>query len=304
MRVTRIFESPRVTKPYRESQWQAIADLGRQVDAELQRHDCRLTMGGEPTFVSIDDMDGAEWNTLALGPAKRRRADDLLRRLQRRFATGALLHHGQGKWYPGESLPRWSFGIYWRRDGQPVWTDPAWQALDDRDYGHGATHAEQFIRELSSRLGCGDRHVFPAFEDAWYYLWKERRLPTNVDPFDSRLHDEEERARLARIFEQGLDQAIGYVLPLQRRFDFAGPLWQSGPWFLRPERCYLIPGDSPIGLRLPLDSLPWVSATDQGWLDEPDPLAEREPLPPHHPLSTLSTHLFERRLMGRAVIRQ
>ncbi len=281
MRVTRIFESPRVTKPYRESQWQAITDLGRQVDAELQRHDCRLTMGGEPTFVSIDDMDGAEWNTLALGPAKRRRADDLLRRLQRRFATGALLHHGQGKWYPGESLPRWSFGIYWRRDGQPVWTDPALQALDDRDYGHGPAQAEQFIRELSQRLGCGDRHVFPAFEDAWYYLWKERRLPTNVDPFDSQLRDEEERARLARIFEQGLDRTIGYVLPLQRRFDFAGPLWQSGPWFLRPERCYLIPGDSPIGLRLPLDSLPWVSSIDHDWQEEPDPLAERQALPPH-----------------------
>ncbi len=123
--------------------------------------------------------------------------------------------------------------------------------------------------------------MIPAYEDVWYYLWKERRLPTNVDPLTSQLKDEEERARLARIFEQGLGATIGYVLPLRRHEADSGtaPRWVSGQWFLRSEHLFLIPGDSPIGYRLPLDSLPWVAPEDYPHLYEPDPLADRPPLP-------------------------
>lgn len=281
MSVARIFESPRVTKPYTEQQWQAIADLGHQVDVDLTQADCRLTMGGEPTFVSIDDMDGAEWNTLALGPTKRKLADQLMKRLKGRFSTGALLHYGQGKWYPGESLPRWAFGCYWRKDGEPIWTQDALFADENKDYGFNEQHSAEFIKALAARLECDERWVMPGFEDTWYYLWKERRLPTNVDPFDSNLKDEEERARLARIFEQGLDKLVGHALPLERESGPDGNYWRSGPWFFRPERCYLIPGDSPMGFRLPLDSLPHVTAGDYPFVNEEEPFAERGPLPPH-----------------------
>ena len=280
MKLTRVFESPRVTKPYTAEQWHEIESLGHQVDAELQRGDCRLTMGGEPTFISVDDMDGAEWNTLALGPTKRRLADALMERLKCRFASGGLLHYGQGKWYPGESLPRWAFACYWRKDGQPIWLNEALFARESRSYGFDERRAEEFIYALASRLACGTDWILPAFEDAWYYLWKERRLPTNTDPFKSNLKNEEDRARLARIFEQGLDKIVGYVLPLERQRGPGGPYWFSGPWFFRPERCYLIPGDSAMGLRLPLDSLPHVSAADYPHVNEQDPFEERPPLPP------------------------
>ena len=110
MTVRRIHESPRVTKPYTDEQWQAIDALGHEVDGELSGGDVRLTMGGEPTFVSIDDMDGAEWNIAALGPRKRELAGDPDQAPEQRFAPGGLLHFGQGKWYPGESLPRWALG--------------------------------------------------------------------------------------------------------------------------------------------------------------------------------------------------
>jgi uncharacterized protein (DUF2126 family) len=154
-----------------------IAKLGHQVDADLKKHDCRLTMGGEPTFVSISDRDAAEWNTVALGPLKRKLADDLMRRLKKRFTNGALLHYGQGKWYPGESLPRWAFAAYWRKDGEPIWINEELFALESKDYGHGEKQAEQFIHALAQNLGCGGQWILPAFEDSWYYLWKERRLP-------------------------------------------------------------------------------------------------------------------------------
>jgi uncharacterized protein (DUF2126 family)/transglutaminase-like putative cysteine protease len=280
MKLTRVHESPRVTKPYTDQQWREIEALGHLVDEDLRRNDCRLTMGGEPTFVSIDDMQGAEWNTIALGPTKRRLADDLIKRLKRKFTTGALLHYGQGKWYPGESLPRWAFGCYWRKDAQPIWVNEQLFAEESKSYGYDEKRAEEFIYALSTRLGCGGNWILPTFEDTWYYLWKERRLPTNVDPFNSNLKSEEDRVRLAKIFEQGLDKVIGYALPLQRQHDSNGPGWFSGPWFFRPERCYLIPGDSPIGFRLPMDSLPHVASSDYPYLNQQDPLEARAPLRP------------------------
>ena len=279
MTVTRVFESPRVTLPYSDDQWTAIEKLGHAVDEKLKTNDCRLTMGGEPTFVSIDDVDGAEWNSVALGPKKRLLADELMRRLKTRFTTGALLHYGEGKWYPGESLPRWSFAAYWRKDGQPIWTNEKLLALDTKNYGHDDKHAEKFIRTLAERLGCGGACIVPAFEDTWYYLWKERRLPINVDPLKSNLRNEEERKRLAKIFEQGLDKVTGYILPLQKPESTGKSTWATGPWYFRDGRCYLVPGDSPVGLRLPMDSLPWVKKSDYPYLHEVDPLAPRAPLP-------------------------
>jgi uncharacterized protein (DUF2126 family)/transglutaminase-like putative cysteine protease len=269
MRVDRIWEAPRVTKPYSEAQWRAIESCGAAVDARLKADDVRLTMGGEPTFVSIDDPDGAEWNIAALGPTKRLLAADLFHRLREHYAPQGLVHFGQGKWYPGEQLPRWSLNCYWRRDGQPIWRERALIADERRDYGVTAEAAGEFLRGVATRLALKEEGVFPAFEDVFYYLWRERRLPGNVDPFDSKLENPMERARLARLFSQGLEQVIGHVLPLAR--DPRGDRWLSGRWFLRDERCYLLPGDSPIGYRLPLDSLPWVRETDFPFVHSADP---------------------------------
>jgi uncharacterized protein (DUF2126 family) len=213
MRIERVWEAPRVTKPYSDSQWAEIDALGLRVDADLEARDVRLTMGGEPTFVSIDDRDGGEWNTEALGPAKRTLAADLLKRLRDRYAPQGLLHFGQGKWYPGEQLPRWSLGCFWRKDGEPLWNDPTLLADERAPQGADAAQADRFLRAFAERLGLDPQCVFPAYEDVWYYLWRERRLPANVDPFDSRLADPLERERLRRIYMHGLDRVAGYVFP-------------------------------------------------------------------------------------------
>ena len=292
MGVTRVYESPRVTKPYTEEQWQSVVALGQKVDADLVKHDVRLTMGGEPTYVAVTDRDAAEWNTDALGPTKRGYATELLGRLRERYGDGGFVHMGQGKWYPGEQLPRWALSIFWRADGQPCWNNPALLA-DERDAAHhSAEDAFRFTQTLARKLGLSTQYITPGYEDTWYYLWRERRLPVNVDPFDAKLDDELERARLRRVFTQGLDATVGYVLPLQA--DGAGPLsisgkssyhrvsgtsWSTGPWFFRDERMYLVPGDSPMGYRLPLDSLPWVSAADYPYHIEQDPHTARDPLP-------------------------
>jgi uncharacterized protein (DUF2126 family)/transglutaminase-like putative cysteine protease len=280
MTVTRIHEDPRVTKPYSDEQWAAIEDLGHQVDKVLKSADVRLTMGGEPTFVSIDDMDSPEWNSAALGPLKYKRGDELVRRLRDRFAPTGFLHHGQGKWYPGEALPRWANGLYWRKDGQPIWKDSTLIADEQKPHSHREADSRAFMVRLAERLGVEPHYLIPGYEDVWYYLWKERRLPANVDPHDSHLSDETERARLARIFEIGLNKVVGYALPLRRdRFAAGTGAWVSGEWFLRPERMYLIPGDSPMGYRLPLDSLPWVSKAEFPHIHPQDPSVDRPPLP-------------------------
>ncbi len=282
MSVARVAEAPRITKPYDAETWNALLALGDRVDAALGADDVRLTMGGEPTFVAAGDPDGAEWNTAALGPTKRAYAGRLLHKLADRFAPGCLLHYGQGKWYPGEQLPRWALGCYWRRDGEPIWRDRSLFADDDsRDPRLGADHALGFMHRLANRLQVDPNFSVPGYEDAWYYLRRERRLPTNVDPLQSELKDPLERARLARIFEQGLDRVVGYALPLTRAEAGGERYWKSGPWFLRPETMFLIPGDSPMGFRLPLDSLPWVTAADYPYVMPQDPMEPRPPLPAH-----------------------
>ena len=280
MRVTRIHESPRVTKPYTEAQWQAVLALGEQVDQQLQAGDVRLTMGGEPTFVAVDDRDAPEWNTDALGPTKRGLATELMHKLRAQYGAGGFVHLGQGKWYPGEQLPRWALSIYWRADGEPIWHNPALFADERIPQQRSSADAQRFVQALARQLGVGHAHVQAGYEDTWYYLWRERRLPVNVDPFDARLDDELERARLRRVFQQELDSAVGYALPLQADTDALGHMrWRSGPWFFRDERMYLIPGDSPMGYRLPLDSLPWAKADDHPWTLAQDPFAPQTPLP-------------------------
>ena len=291
MAVTRIYESPRVTKPYSEEQWQDVMALGARVDEELIAGDVRLTMGGEPTFVAVDDRDAPEWNTEALGPTKRGFATELVQKLRTEYGTGGFLHFGQGKWYPGEQLPRWALNIYWRADHEAVWANPA-LFTDERVPTHYTSEdAKRFTQTLASKLGVTDKFMQSAYEDVWYYLWRERRLPTNVDPFNSKLDNEMERARLRRVFEQKLDAVVGYVLPIKvaEKPGSAGAGWTTGSWFLRDERMYLMPGDSPMGLRLPLDSLPWVSESDYPYLLEQDPSAMRDALPAHEALAARYT---------------
>jgi len=274
MTVTRIKEPPRVTKPYSEEQWAEIDKLGDAVDKILQNHDVRLTMGGEPTFVSIDDRSGAEWHTAATGPTKRALADSLIRRLRDRFAPGGLLHYGQGKWYPGESLPRWAFSLFWRTDGVPLWKSGERIAAENKDYQPGLGDAKKLIEAIAQRLELNGSYVIPAFEDFWHHLAQERQLAKNVDPRDSKLEDPEMRARLARVFERGLSREVGYVLPAEK----GARRWQSEHWTTRSGHLFLIPGDSAIGFRLPLNSLPYVPPEARSFVPPPDPFAPATPL--------------------------
>lgn len=285
MNVTRIHESPRVTKPYTEEQWAEVLALGEAVDKRLKAGDVRLTMGGEPTYVATSDRDAPEWNTDALGPTKRGYATELVHKLRAEYGKGGFLHFGQGKWYPGEQLPRWALSIFWRADGETLWHNPELFANERSPTHYTSEDARRFTTLLAHNLGLTERYIQPGYEDVYYYLWRERRLPVNVDPFDSKLDDEMERVRLRRVFTQKLDAAIGYMLPIEASNAdadapaLAGPGWKTGPWFLRDDRLYLIPGDSPMGYRLPLDSQPWASKGDYPYLVERDPTAPRGSLP-------------------------
>jgi uncharacterized protein (DUF2126 family) len=284
MEISRVFESPRVTKPYSDEQWSAIDKLGDKIDGILKSGDVRLTMGGEPTFVSIDDMDGAEWNTAADGPSKRERAFTLINLLRDRFAPGGLLTFGQGKWYPGESLPRWAFALYWRGDGKPLWNNPDLIAREKSDEQPDEETARLFGERLCQRLGLDQQYLIEAYEDPLHYISREQNLPVNVDPLECKLDDPEERARLARVFSRGLERPVGFVLPIQRWNAKGRPDWITGPWPVRRGRMFLIPGDSPLGYRLPLEALPSIDPASYPWQIPQDPFELRDPLPDPHQL--------------------
>lgn len=293
MKVMRVAEHPRITKPFPEQSWEDLDRLGEQVDAYLKDADVRLTMGGEPTFVSIDDFQAEEWNSAAVGPQKRGLADQLTRRLRDRFAPGGFLHYGQGKWYPGESLPRWTFSLFWRRDGVPVWRDASLIADEKTDHAADEAQARVLLTAIAGELRLPAENVLPAYEDPAEWILKEAKLPENVDPLDSRLADAEERRRLARVFARGLDKPAGHVLPVQAWNSRSGRSWVSEKWSTRRGHIFLIPGDSPVGFRLPLAALPHLPSNDYPYINPLDPAVERQPLPEFHadggrPLATLA----------------
>ena len=287
MHVVRLKEPPRITAPFSDEEWKKLEALGERVDEDLAQQDVRLTMGGEPTFVSIDDFESSEWNTAAVGPTKKIYADKLIRKLQSRFAPGGFLHYGQGKWYPGESLPRWAFALYWRRDGQAIWSNPEFIADMADEISVTSENAQQFINQFAGRLGLSEEFIVPAYEDPMHWVNKEGQLPINVTPENSKLEDAEERTRMRSVFERGLTQPTGYILPIQRWNAKVQRSWRSERWSLRRGHLFLAPGDSPLGLRLPLNSLPWIPASDYPYLHPQDPLEQRQDLPDHRQLQEI-----------------
>ncbi|XOV80344.1 MAG: DUF2126 domain-containing protein [Aestuariibacter sp.] len=252
-KVQRINEPPRVTKPYSEQQWADIDKLGDHIDSQLQELGIHMTMGGEPTFVSIDDMESPQWNTEADGEDKRRLAHDLFMRMVEHYSTGAIRHYGQGKWYPGEPLPRWQYACYWRKDGQALWQDATLLADINTPKDWQFDDAERFAQQLAKSLGLSVEALMPAYEDVLYHLWQEGNLPVDPGPKQAELLDAMSRKEFLAKLERGLDKPVGLILPLQWDSRFEG--WQSCRWSLRRGHCFLLPGASPLGYRLPLASL-------------------------------------------------
>ncbi len=271
--VRRVHEDPRVTKPYSPETWKAIDAVGKWVDIKLESNDVRLTMGGEPTFVSIDDMEGDEWNTTADSPRKRELAMDLTKRLRETFAPGAMTWIGEGKWYPGEPVPRWAYGIFWRKDGVPIWSAKEAEGDPSQPGEYGFEEPRELLRAIAQELRIPRHLVIPAYEDAYYYQWKAHALPTreNVQDYDE--EDSLERRTLAELEERGLDVPTGYVLPAF--VDDQTGFWMGAKWELRRGKLFLIPGASTIGVRLPLDSI--RKATEEDLIEERSPMEEDVP---------------------------
>ncbi len=278
--VIRVHEDPRVTKPYTDQQWAEIMALGRQVDNEFEQGDVRLTMGGEPTFVSMDDMESSQWNTAADGDDKRQKSNMLLHRISEKVGQGALHHYGQGKWYPGEPTPRWQMALYWRKDGLPIWKNKDLFADFSKHYDFNVGHAESFGKLLAQKLGVEQNNVMPAYEDPFYYLWTERKLPKNIDPLRINLRDSLERKTMMELLDKGLNNPVAFVLPLD--WAFAKPGWISSTWEFRGGSLMLIPGNSQVGYRLPLESLPYMADAKRPKPYDRSPFEELDELSDYH----------------------
>lgn len=278
--VIRIHEDPRVTKPYSDQQWLEIMALGTKVDEELQQGDVRLTMGGEPTFVSMDDMESAQWNTAADGADKRRLSNQLLHRISDKISEGSLHHFGQGKWYPGEPTPRWQMALYWRKDGLAFWKNKELLADFSRQYHFTVADGERFSKLLAHKLGVADSNVMPAYEDAFYYMWEERKLPVNIDPLNIDLKDSLERRTMMDQLERGLNTPVAFVLPLD--WAYSKPGWISCAWEFRGGKLLLLPGNSQVGYRLPLESLPYMAESKRPRPYDRSPFEATAALPDYH----------------------
>ncbi len=277
--VTRIHEDPRVTLPYSTRQWEAIDALGHTVDRALEAGDVRLTMGGEPTFVSVDDMESPQWTVDADGPEKRTRAADIARRLALRFAPGGVLHHGQGKWYPGEPLPRWQISVLWRTDGLPLWKNGALLADPSAAGTATATDARRLAMVIAERLGVPAALCVPAFEDPMHRLWAEARRATEPPPLASVTPNKlvgtngDARREIVAQLDAERGEPAAYILALHAT---PADTWGTTQWTLRRGHLFLLPGDSPAGLRLPLDALAWSPAAPG---PDVSPFAPRAALP-------------------------
>ncbi|MDP5093499.1 MAG: transglutaminase family protein, partial [Polaribacter sp.] len=272
--VKRILESPRVTKPYTDEQWKAIEKLGFKVEKELQKNDVRLTMGGEPTFVSVDDMEADEWNTAADGPHKRKLATDLSKRFLKKFADGGFLHHAQGKWYPGEPLPRWSIELCWRKDGRKICFNTDLFAAINPIKNLPENADELFLKTLTTYLAVTPQHITPTYEDAFLFLWEQGQMPIDYNPADDKDGSLAEQ-KVAEILKNGTSKPVGYVLPLNKTED----TWFTSEWTFRRKHIYLTPGNSPIGLRLPLNSLEAKPEHELFPIYEPDLFSKKKRLP-------------------------
>lgn len=267
--IERIHEDVRVTKPYSDEQWDKINELGEKVDALLEKGDARLTMGGEPTFVSRYDMESEQWNSEADGEDKQKMAYKLAEGIKERYAKNSLLHIGQGKWYPGEPLPRWEYSVFWRNDGQPIVGYPEYHASIEKKYDYKHKHAEALLTGITRSFGINVNNISPAYEDAFYYMWQEGKLPTNIDPLNIDLQDNIERRKMTNLLSYNLNNPVAFVLPLEWS-DETGT-WMTCAWEFRQPKLFLVPGNSPAGLRLPLKSLPMMV-----------PSQRKEPMPRSH----------------------
>ncbi len=275
--IRRIVEKPRVTKPYSDEQWENILAVGDQVDSELATNNVRLTMGGEPTFVAIDNQDAPEWNSAADGEHKRKLSNSLFHKLKDEFAQGSLMQYGQGKWYPGEPLPRWKLACFWRKDGLPMWSNDKLMADLSHNYGFEVSKAEKFMNGLVYELNIDPKNIHPAYEDPFYFAWEESNIPVNIDPLKLDLKSPLERQKLAELLSSGLDKPIGFVVPIQ--WDVEANNWQSCNWKFRRKDLFLVPGNSPIGLRLPLKSIQFLDPKKEDIKPDRSLFAETESLP-------------------------
>lgn len=276
-RVKRIKELPRVTQPYDDHQVEAIIALGDEVDEMLEKGDARLLMGGEPTFVSATDMESDQWNEGADGTDKRVLGYDLTLRLRDKFSKGAIIHIGQGKWYPGEPIPRWQYAMYWRKDGLPLWNNKIKFANPNEQGKVSFSNLEMYSNALASCLGLSRDSVHLAYEDLFYYAWEENNLPLNINVQGIDLKDSMARKTLAQLLDHDLGNPSGIIIPLAWDYQFSK--WRSCKWQIRRDKVFLIPGNSDIGYRLPLDRLP-VEAKDVATIVlPPDPLESADKLP-------------------------
>ena len=167
----------------------AIADLGTPI-----------WLGAEPTYTD-PRSEAPEWLYDALGDDKRARAERMLSRLAR-ATPGAAVLRTVGRQYGGEPAPRWSLGVYSRRDGEPTWRGPPDPLLTESG---GVTVAADVVASALARAleAAGRRAVVIRVDDDFSPLRVAFRSDGAEPPDDPRLEPRLARASVHDLAIEG-----------------------------------------------------------------------------------------------------
>ena len=185
------------------------------------------------------------------------------------------MHHAGASGTLGEELPRWAWSAYWRKDGQPMWRNPDLFADPATPGTQTADDAAKILQTIAEKLGIDQEFTFPAYEDLGIIVGASdnyRAMLTSNHDFPTPVNEHVSRTYFDKVLVSELVMCYHSISTLSTKNG-------KGKWFLREEHCFLMPGDSPLGFRLPLDSLPWSLPEDQLHVGDIDPSAPEESAP-------------------------